>query len=455
MNIEDSIEALRQGSFEIDCPTMALKQRKENGEVCQGSGYIKQAADGRMTYKLYVASSINSGPFRQLEIYRKVRPGKLFEDEDYYDLTATTIDGTTWTATRFFPAFCSDVEANTKLSHGHLETIRAELPNHNRGNYQRLHFFEELDLPVNLMSETDRNGSECYILDRCKFDIGDLKFEVSKRKGSGDTVMEVTSDASLPGSFHLRAQEALQFITGKDITWRARVEAGPGASVLELTSPFRKAPKTSLKPPISHGTSDFREHGWKLFGCFLTYVTAQTDGTHWNPVAYHLHNARESTANSIDAGAIGVSVALEAIANLAATEHGEEQIKRIEQFRKHLHNHLSTQTEFSHFTRRLDGMLGNWSKKRTQDTLHELAERGLIQKTYIESWTYLRNRHVHPTLADLEPPSPATYQHVLNKTYDVEVLLYQIIFHLLRYEGPFTDYGAEGFPNKNYPLAVI
>jgi hypothetical protein len=455
MNIEDSIEALRQGSFEIDCPTMALKQRKENGEVCQGSGYIKQDADGRLTYKLYAASSINSGPFRQLEIYSKVRPGKLFEDEDYYDLTATTIDGTTWTATRFFPAFSSDVEANTKLSYGHLETIRAELPNHNRGNYQRLHFFEEHELPLNLMSEMDRNGNKYFILDRCEFDIGDLKFEVRKREGSGDTVMEVTSDASIPGSFHLRAQEALQYITGKTVTWRARVEVSPDAFVLELTSPFRKAPKTSLKPPISHGTTEFREYGWKLFGCFLTYVTAQTDETHWNPAAYHLHNARESTANSIDAGAIGVSVALEAIASLAATEHGEDQIKRIENFQQHLRDHLSTQIEFADFKIRLDGMLGSWSKKRPQDTLHELAERGFIQKNYIASWTNLRNRHVHPTLADLEPPSPATYQRVLDNTYRVEVLLYQVIFHLIGYEGPFTDYGAEGFPNKNYPLAVF
>lgn len=455
MNIEDSIETFRKRSFEVDCPTMVLRQRKENGEVCQGSGYIKQAADGSLTYKLYVASSINSSPFRQLEIYINVRPGKLFEDEDYYDLTATTIDGTTWTATRFFPTFSSDVEAGTKLSYGVLGTIRAELPNPNRGNYQRLHFFEEYELPLHLMSETDRNGNKYYILDRCEFDIGDLKFEVRKREGSGDTVMEVTSEASIPRSFHLRAQEALQYITGKTITWRARVEVSPDAFVLELTSSSRKATETSLKAPISHGTTDFREHGWKLFGLFLTYVITQTDGTHWNPVAYHLHNARESTANSIDAGAIGVSVALEAIASLAAIDHGDDQIKRIERFKAHVCDHLSTQTEFADFAKRLDGMLSNWSKKRPQDTLHELAEKGFIQKNYIVSWTNLRNRHVHPTLADLEPPSPATYQRVLDDTYRVEVLLNQVIFHLIGYEGPFTDYGAEGFPNKNYPLGAV
>lgn len=455
MDIEDSIESFRQGSFEVDCPTMELKQRKNNGEVYQGSGYIKQDADGRLTYKLYVGTSLNSGPFQQLEIYSKIRPGKLFEDENYYDLTAATIEGTTWTAMRVFPSFSSDVEANTKISYGQLDTIRAELPNHNRNNYQRLHFFEELELPLHLMSETDRNGHKFYTLDRSEFDIGDLKFEVCTRKGSGDTVMEVSRDNALSASFHLRAQEALQFITGKTVVWRARVDVSPDAFVLELTSPFRKSPKTSLKPPISPGSSEFRAHGWRLFGCFLIYVTAQTHGTQWNPVAYHLHNARESTANSIDAGAVGVSVALEAIASLAATKHENGVLKRIEAFQKHIHDQLSKQQEFSDFMTRLDAMLVNWSKKRPQDTLHELAELGFIQKEYIKSWTDLRNRHVHPALADLEPPSPATYQSVLNNTYRVEVLVYQIIFHLLGYEGPFTDYGAEGFTNTNYPLAVI
>ncbi|MBB6243720.1 hypothetical protein [Rhodanobacter sp. MP1X3] len=454
MDIDDSIEALRQRSLEVDCPTMELKQRKDNGEVCQGSGYIKQGPDGRLTYKLYVGTSLNSGPFRQLEIYSKVRPGKLFEDEDYYDLTATTIEGTIWTASRLFPSFSSDVEANTKISYGQLETIRAELPNHNRNYYQRLHFFEELELPLHLMSETDRNGHKFYTLDRSEFDIGELKFEVRTRKGSGDTVMEVTHDNSLPASFYLRAQEALQFLTGKTVAWRARVEVSPDAFVLELTSPFRKARKTSLKPPISQGAAEFRAHGWRLFGCFLAYVTAQTHGTQWNPIAYHLHNARESTANSIDAGAVGVSVTLEAIVSLAATKHEEDVLERIEAFQKHMHDHLSQQTEFSGLTTRLDVMLAQWSKKRPQDTLHELAERGFIQKDYIKSWTDLRNRHVHPTLADLEPPSPATYQRVLNNAYRVEVLIYQIIFHLLGYKGPFTDYGAESFPIKNYPVAV-
>lgn len=453
MNTEDSIEAFRKESFEVDCPSMVLRQCKEHGEVFQGSGYIKQAADGHLTYKLYVASSLNGSPFRHLEIYSKVRPGKLFENEDYYDLTATAIDGTTWTATRIFPAFSSDLEAGTKLSYGQLATIRAELSNYGRGNYQRLHFFEEYELPLQLMSETDRNGDKYYILDRSEFDIGDLQFEVRKRTGSGDTVLEVTSDSLIPGGFHLRAQEALQFITGKTVIWRARLEVTPDASSIELASPIRKAPKTSLKPPIWHGSAEFREHGWKLFGAFLTYLLGTTNTTHWNPVAYHLHNARESSANSIDARAIGVSVALEAIASLAATAHTEDEIKRIKAFRVYVKDEVAKESEYADFARRLDGMLGAWSKKRPQDTLHELVERGFIQKNYIASWTDLRNRHVHPSLSDLEPPTPATYQRVLDNTYRVEVLLNQTIFHLIGYEGPFTDYGAEGFPIANYPLA--
>lgn len=452
MNIDEYIESFRQGSFEVDCPDMELKQRKDDGAVWQGSGYIKQGADGRLTYKLYAKSSLASGGLPELATFKTVRPGKLFNDEIYCDLTAKSIQGDTWAATRIFPSFNSNIETNDIVFFGQLDVIRVDSPGHHPNNYHRLHFFEELEVPLYLMSETDRNGAKYYTLDRVEFDVGDMKFEVRRRKGSGDTVLEVTCENAFRPWVHLRIQEALQFITARSIQWRARVEAGPEVFVLELSSPVRKSPKTSFKPPISPGSPEFRSHGWRLFGCFLTFVAARTHGTQWNPVAYHLHSARESTANSIDAGAVGVSVALEAIASLAATQHDPAMLERIQAFRKHINEHLSKQGEFAGLAPRLDSMLINWTKKRPQDTLHELAKRGLIQRQYIKSWTDLRNRHVHPTLADLTAPSQADYQNVLDNTHRVEVLIYQIIFHLLGYNGPFTDYGADGFPGGIYPL---
>jgi hypothetical protein len=93
------------------------------------------------------------------------------------------------------------------------------------------------------------------------------------------------------------------------------------------------------------------------------------------------------------------------------------------------------------------------SSKRPQDTLYALGDAGRVEKSYVEAWTYLRNRHVHPKLQDLEKPTSADMQKLLDHIHKVEVLLRQLTFHLIGYEGPFTDYGARGFPSKQYPLA--
>jgi hypothetical protein len=72
---------------------------------------------------------------------------------------------------------------------------------------------------------------------------------------------------------------------------------------------------------------------------------------------------------------------------------------------------------------------------------YALAETGHVEKDYVEAWTYLRNKHVHPTLKDLEKPDQIDFQKLIDHIYRVEVLLRQLTFYLIGYEGPSTDYG--------------
>ena len=44
------------------------------------------------------------------------------------------------------------------------------------------------------------------------------------------------------------------------------------------------------------------------------------------------------------------------------------------------------------------------------------------------------------------------FQQIFSLMNQVTVLLYQITFHLVGYEGKYTDYGQFGYPMKTYPL---
>jgi len=221
---------------------------------------------------------------------------------------------------------------------------------------------------------------------------------------------------------------------------------------VELASPQRKSPRTQFDPPISPHSIDFYKCGWQLFARYLAYVVAKTEGTHWNPVAYHLYNTCESSANSVDAWAIGITVAVEALASLIHLPNDEAKAQRVSVLQDRIHKWVDEQEDFADLFPRIKGLIDSMGNKRPQDALHALAESGHVDKGYVSSWGELRNRHVHPKLKDLKKPDAIDYQKLLDRIHRMETLLRQLTFYLIGYEGPFTDYGATNFPSKQYPL---
>ena len=451
-DIDETIDAFRRGTLDIDCKRMVLAQHKEDGESFEGQGYIRQADGGAVIFKIYVATH-NAKPLRHLEAMFSGGAGKLYRDEAFYDLEATGRDGTRWTATRILPALHWDATDMTVLVHGKMQSMTAHLDMPQRHHYLRLHFFEEYQVPLLQMSETEVHGNRYHVRDRAEFETCGAKFEVRQREGSGDTIVELTSETPLPVAFDLRIQEALQYLTAKSAFWRARLQSHDKELHLELSSPRRKSARTQFSPPISPGSTDFLEHGWRLFGVYLAYVTQKTQGTHWNPVAYHLYSACETTANSVDAWAVGVSVAVEAVTGLIAIDG--DKAKELALYQDRVRAWLTEQTDLSpDIVKRAQGQINAMSSKRPQDTLYRLADAGRVEKNYVNAWAYLRNRHVHPKLQDLEKPTPTDMQKLFDHLRKAEVLLRQLTFYLIDYKGPFTDYGACNYPSKQYPLAV-
>jgi hypothetical protein len=465
LNPDETIETFRQGKLDFDCKRMVLTQRKKKGrERFVGKGYIRQLDDGTLAFKLY-ATRYNAKPFRHLEAFFRTKAGEVHGNDLYYDLKATGHDGTQWTASRLMPVPSWDFGDTKDVSvivEGKLQSITAPL---NRDfykptseHYLRLHFFEKYELPLVLWSEVKDADGTHWVTDRAEFEACDAQFVVHKIKETGATVIEVTSAKKFPAAFDLRVQEAMQYITAKTTTWRAQVISVSGGLRLELAMPWRKTSRTQFGQPIEAAAlMEFRSHAWKLFGKYLEYVSKRTRGTYWNPVAYHIFNACEATANSVDAWAVGVSVAVEAVASLLPRKDNKRKSGQTKRMQMAMQKWLAEQSFPEDQTKRVEGMIGGLSGKRPQDMMYELAKTGHVEKTYIRAWQNLRNRQVHPKLKDLKKSSPIDTQNLLDDIHRTEVLLRQLTFFLIGYEGPFTDYGLHGdhaFPTKQYPLTV-
>ena len=458
-NIDKIVDAFRLGTFEIDCTSMALRQRKEGGPRYEGPGYVRQVEGGALEFKLYVEKKENARLPAILERLTGGASGGLYSDGDLYDLTAISVDGTCWEAARIVePRSNWNMQNDTGVLSGGLQSIHAGPMLPPMGSpFLRLHFFEEFELPLNSWSPDPDHPLQGLARDHAQLQSCGATFEVRSRVGSGDTVVTVTAEAPFPAAFDLRIQEALQYVTGRSPIWRARVENSMGMTVLELASPRPQAASTHFDPPISPASIDFHHHTWALFDRFLCYVVEKTDTTsgdrHWNSVAYHLYMARESTAASLDAWAVGVSVAVEALTSLTELAGETDREDSWAGFRRRVLEWLEKQTDIAEGTKkRAQGLIGGSANKGAKQVLRELAENDRIDRRYVAAWDKLRNGRVHPNLVDLRLPGAGDYRELYKRLQQVGVLLHQLTFHLIGYEGPFTDYGGDAHGSRRYPL---
>ncbi|MGS1063509.1 hypothetical protein [Burkholderia glumae] len=455
MNIDEMIEVFRLGNLELDCKRIVLTQNKEGGERYQGKGYIKQDADGVVVYKLYVTEHLNTTPHNQLSNYFS-HIGKIHPDETFFNLEAETKDGTTLRASRIFPNVSWDMyTGEPEFVRGQLQALTAQHNFPQKDYVIELYFFEEYEVPLHKWSTVDGSAGKHHVVDTAEFKACNSRFEVKVRDGSGRSVVQASSQQSFPQNFHWRIQEALQFITGRTANHRALVMCEPGLQKLELISPTKVSLQPHFCPPIKHVSLEYRNHGWELFSAFLEYVVASSSVTLWNPLSYHLHNAREASANSIDSWAMGVSVALEAISSLVVLPTDPEKKAKTEQAVNLMKQYVSSESALTEFRDRLNGLLGMLEQPPgPREKLKWLAAKGKAENKYIHRWNDLRNAHVHPKLIDLKKPDPSSFQTQLDRIHSVQVLLCQVTYHLIGFSGPFTDWAEEQYPDKQFPLPM-
>ena len=254
-------------------------------------------------------------------------------------------------------------------------------------------------------------------------------------------VIEATSEAAFPAAFNLRNfRRSIQYITAKTAIWRARLSARATSFISNSHLPRESLQKLNL---VRRFRSDLST-STKMVGRCLDGISPTScripKGRTRNPVAYHLYNACEATASSVDARAVGVSVAVEAVASLISIEDDKRMLDRLTLFQERTRKCLEAQSDLADIAVG-SGQISSISGKRPTDILYALAKTGHVEEAYIKPWKDLRNRHVHPTLKDLKKPDLADYQKLLDDIRRVETLLRQLTFYLIGYEGPFTDYG--------------
>jgi hypothetical protein len=158
---DDPILALKQGHFNIHCPTIELAQKTPNqARIYFGSGYIKQNLNGLIEFTIYANNISSHNPFGSSLISSLTQQsGTLFGEDEFYTLTATSYRGVVWEADNIFD-FSFHWSATTPRLYGIINTLRRQRKRLTNDKLHRviMHFFDIIDIPCSDVMETNSNN---------------------------------------------------------------------------------------------------------------------------------------------------------------------------------------------------------------------------------------------------------------------------------------------------------
>ncbi|MCW5687103.1 MAG: hypothetical protein KIT76_01010 [Pseudolabrys sp.] len=428
------ITEFKKRTLHIDLHEMSLVQNKisDNKILYRGNGYIAQTSADVLTFRLYPNETNNTDFASSFNHLNATKAGELYSNESYYTLSGIAADGAVWKCDQVLPACDWSTNHSHPVVHGSLSTIVVGDLSPHPSKFV-LHFFEKADLPVPTSQAT--------------FTAAGYQFHVEKSDDS--FIVGVNSETVLPDYFDVRVEEALRFLLAQPVAVRALIHPG----CVALRSKPANSSEVRLGPPISRGTAAFHEHSWDLLGAYLAFVAREAKETGWHPCTGYLHMAQQASASSLDVWATGLGVAVEGLASLVDVERADgrdTERQQLEQLQKFIVGQIAGHSQFDVFVDRIRGLVRGLTSVRAIDRMKWLADNGGANPALIDAWRSLRNRSVHPIGRDFDIAS-LDFQKVVDELHSVTTLLYQIVFHLIGYRGPHTDYASHGFPETVYP----
>jgi hypothetical protein len=461
-NAAEAAQNLKARRLHIDCVEMELLRNvAANAERYTGSGYIDQDDAGVITFRMYAATTENTSAVERLQALMINKAGAVYGDADFFTLRAKDYSGSLWTAERLLPqsswsspvsstdqslpCWSGQISILARSPHGFPDPI----------NSLSVHFFEEIDLPFTHMSRTEvtSGGSTTKQLSRdyIEFEATRWRFHVAKSKEGFE--VDVASDMPFPSDFEMRIVEALRFVTAHPLNWRVIVTRVAGQEFWRLSSEQKTTRVTALQRPLSCDLYEDFSNFWHLFGKYLEYVVTNSTDSDWNKCSVHLNHALEASANSADAWAVALCIAVEGCAGLvdwtetpAANAHRKALGKYV---RAHLKDVCLQGTDFE---KRATGLLGMLANPRLQDRLSPLVADGWVNAEHIEAWKQLRHPGAHGTVMQFSGLDSDQISAFLLKIHKASMLMHHLCFYLIGYQGPHTNYAMIGWPTVPYPL---
>ena len=292
----------------------------------RGPGYIRQDDAGQIRFKVFPTETQNHPS--PAEFARGETAGRLRPAGRYFRLTASDALGHRWVAEKLLPDTAHGVGGLISAS-GVIDSLTNVEVKVYSAYYKEIFFFENIDFPCNANTSTYTDSGEGAQFSHSSNDLVKLRSaecDISIHKGNGVVTLTIKSTSPFPAHVETRVVEALQFVLARSLWWRALKSIIGSEETITLVSPRPTSARRGLPPPIALSTAAGHQHLWQLFDLYFRHILQRSEPG-WHPCSVHLHAACEASANSREAYALGLAVAVEGITNALfphCAQHGRD-----------------------------------------------------------------------------------------------------------------------------------
>ncbi len=444
MDFDKAAEAFRRKELELDFASITIEQCKEAEPVTYaGPGYFRQDASGRLEVKCYATTTPQAG-IAAFNRQMRSTSGSLYLEEDHYRTLAVDHAGHEWEASPSLLASSISFVTNASVMTLTPRSLVRRLGWRDSASRLQLEFFRQ----------RERNWTALFGAHDIEYAVGQRLALTIERGADEAVVVSARSPTSLPPALEMRLVEALQFVLSLDLHVDISDHAGDGTRTAELRSAGARRSRLNPYPPLDTRSPGNSAPVISLLQHYLRYVFAGELDDAWHPCSAHLAHARQASANSLEAWEVGLSVAVEGIANLIPAQAQAETVDYRE-LRKGLTAWLGECGYPDSLINRIGGMLGGLEMVRPKDRMMALVECGAVYKDDIDAWVRVRNTAVHTRQVTSSDFDDAELQRRFDQLHRVYRLMYGMVFHLIGYSGPYTNYAERGFPDGSFaPIAA-
>jgi hypothetical protein len=422
----------------------------DSGQIFSGPGVIRQRPNGQLEFTLYAMEPTSlDGVTQDISGANDIQAGQIIPERLLFRLSAIDADGREWTSNHISPRERHSEEGT--LCTGILQEmgITANPPVTVKHDQLHIEIHEDIKIPANTPTTIRKTvgGREIRSGSLSALEFRDGPYEYRFDRDGGILLIDViANDQPIVDHFEMRLVEALQFVTARPVHWTIMVKMTSTKWETRIKSVHPNRTRANLGPPIIAEYPSEAKWFVDIFSRYITYVIRKQSGEKAHPISTQMRAICHASMGGIDAEALVLSIAIESILKYAPSAQYELSPDEKSWIKK-ARDYFSTCEGPKPLNDRATNWLSDLESQSAHGKLRKLVEIGVITPQQRKTWYEIRPKVAHGSALRCILP-----QESLDKTNEMLVMFYHLIFYIIGYTGKYTDHGSPDWPTRDYQI---